>query len=48
MGVVIETCIKYPVGPTRIRVTDIPYIQHMNTVKKSYGTILVLYYTGSP
>jgi hypothetical protein len=24
MGVVIEICIKYPGGPTRMRVTDIP------------------------
>jgi hypothetical protein len=23
MGVVIEICVKYPGGPTRIRVTDI-------------------------
>jgi hypothetical protein len=28
MGVVIETCIKYPRGPTRMKVTDIQvYIQ---------------------
>jgi hypothetical protein len=24
MGVVVEICIKYPGGPTRIRVADIP------------------------
>jgi hypothetical protein len=27
MDVVRETCIKYPGGPTRIRVTDIIYIE---------------------
>jgi hypothetical protein len=41
MGVVIETCIKYPGGPTRITVADIRYgvryavygIRYINTVR---------------
>jgi hypothetical protein len=37
MGVVIEICIKYPGGPTRITVTDI--IQYNTAL---HGTVLVL------
>jgi hypothetical protein len=36
MGVVIETCIKYPGGPTRIRVTDIVLYTSLNKSRQKY------------
>jgi hypothetical protein len=46
MGVVIEICVKYPGGPTRITVTDLPSVPgaQYRQINGVWGSI-VLYYT---
>jgi hypothetical protein len=42
MGVVIETCVKHPRGPTRITVTDIQYTLYIlyNIIQRGINRVL--------
>jgi hypothetical protein len=41
MGVVIETCVKYPGGRSRIRVTDIYFEHNIYILYIIYSTVTV-------